>query len=315
MRLIFKIFITLLLFITFFYNIENDKIFFNLKKIEIFDFIVILSLIFFSLTLIFFRFFTLYNTPFGKKISLFKSLEIFISSIGLSQLPLPGAQEVYKYFDLSKLTNDKEATFYFIILERLSGLIANLLLTLIITILILNIYLKIDLFEKINFSYYYFNLIIFISLILITLAIPKILNRVPYFSYINQFIKFFYVDSKKLLIKIILISTAIHLTSLSLSFYVISLFLEINFNKIILVIFFIQVSNLVLSIPISFFGIGTRDWLYLSFFSYMMEFNKAGVASSSILINLFVLFSITILCLLNFFIFFKKKNKIIKIKK
>ena len=47
--------------------------------------------------------------------------------MGLSQLPLFGGQELYKYYDISKITNHKELSAYTVIIERLSGLVINIL--------------------------------------------------------------------------------------------------------------------------------------------------------------------------------------------
>ena len=306
MKFIFKLIITIILFFTFAYTVNLSKIISILSKVEIGFFVFILLLIFVSIFFNFLRFRYVFSKPFRKKLNNLEYFEIFITSISLSQMPIPGAQEVYKFFGLSKIFSNKEAVLSMVIIERFVGLVSNILLTIFLILLLINFII----YDK----SYYFVYIVFVLLILaffifLILNISSFINRLPYISYLFQFFKFFYKNSRLYLMGIFLYSVFIQLLSIIISLFTISLFLEVNIQNIFYIIGFLQISNLVLAIPISLFGIGLRDWIYLTLFSYVINFPKEIIGSVSILINIGVLFSISFLLVLSYFIFFLKKLK------
>ena len=234
---------------------------------------------------------------FNLKISNLRVFSIFSFSMGLSQLPLFGGQELYKYYDISKITNHKELSAYTVIIERLSGLFVNILFLVISFTFLIKIY-----FEEFFFYYFFILFLIFFSF---TFFFRKIIYRVSYLNYIFQYVKYNTLNIREIFFKISLYSFLIQILSLYLGYYCLSLFMEVKF--IILTIIILQVANIILALPISFAGIGLRDIVYIFLIGLIDNFSANDVASSTMIINFTVLISILTLVTINL-IFFRNKS-------
>lgn len=138
-----------------------------------------------------------------------------------------------------------------------------------------------------------------------TFFFRKIIYRVSYLNYIFQYVKYNTLNIREIFFKISLYSFLIQILSLYLGYYCLSLFMEVKF--IILTIIILQVANIILALPISFAGIGLRDIVYIFLIGLIDNFSANDVASSTMIINFTVLISILTLVTINL-IFFRNKS-------
>ena len=124
-------------------------------------------------------------------------------------------------------------------------------------------------------------------------------------NYIFQYVKYNTLNIREIFFKISLYSFLIQILSLYLGYYCLSLFMEVKF--IILTIIILQVANIILALPISFAGIGLRDIVYIFLIGLIDNFSANDVASSTMIINFTVLISILTLVTINL-IFFRNKS-------
>jgi len=299
-RFLFKILITLCLIVILFNFIDKTTILNNLQSLNYFQFISYLFLILISLFFLYLRFECLLDLGFSKKFPLNKRIDIFITSLGLSYVPIPGAQELYKYYDISKLSKNKELSFYIVIIERIFGLIGNL------SILLLLIFIF---FSKFIFTTYNFYLAIFCLCLMIVFFFIlfyfsiKIINAFPYLSYAFHYLKLNILNFRIFVFKIYIYSIFLQIFSIFSSFYAISFFSSIE--NYLLLIFYLQIAAIIVAIPVSFFGIGLRDIVYVSIFTSQLNFNASNVASSSTFINFFTI--LTVISSIFILLFFRKK--------
>ena len=295
-KFLIKFFVTVFLLVVVFNFIEHDKFISNIFKLNLNDFFGLFLIIFFSLLFNFLRLKLMITKIFNLKISNLRVFSIFSFSMGLSQLPLFGGQELYKYYDISKITNHKELSAYTVIIERLSGLVINIFFLVISCTFLIKIYF-------VEFFFYYFFLLFLISFCFI-FFFKKIIYRVSYLNYIFQYVKYNTLNIREIFFKISLYSFIIQILSLYLGYYCLSLFMEVKF--IILTIIVLQLANIILALPISFAGIGLRDIVYIFLIGLIDNFSANDVASSTMLINFSVLISILTLVIINL-IFFRNK--------
>lgn len=216
----------------------------------------------------------------------------------ISQLPIPVLAEGYKAYELKEISNQREKSIYIVLIERISGLISNLIL---ITILF-NAFIY-----KFYYNYFYICLILTLIFLIILLKFRSIfLMRIFYLNYIYLYIKNI-KNISKIIFFTLVYSVANQITSLITVIYTLSLFY--NLELVFSITLFIQLSNLIISLPIFVNGIGIREALYGLIFYKLLDLDtsfsilSASLVNSANLINLVLLFSI-----FNLFFFIKIKK-------
>ena len=279
---IFRLIISTALLFFILFQIEKDQINKAVRIFRFYDFAIIISLIISSIILIYKRYSFIVRFGYNLKLSFKTKFTIFSNNIALSQLPLPGAQEVDKFYQLSKYCKNNELNFYLVLLERFASLLSSVFILIILFLINLKFY-----FLKFEFINSYSNLIIaLIALVFIVtyFYIKTIFNKLPYFSYIFNFLQFNIKNLKKFIFKSFLFSLFIQIISNLVGYYSLSVLIE--FHNPARTLLILQVINIFLALPISFGGIGYREALYLSFFSQIANFNKNYFFLSSLIISL-----------------------------
>lgn len=218
----------------------------------------------------------------------------------ISQIPIPVLAEGYKAYELKEISNQREKSVYIVLIERICGLISNLILI----IIFCNVFIY-----KFYYNYFYIGFTLTLIFLVIFNKFRSIfLLRVFYLNYIYLYIKHIKNISKILLFTLVY-SFASQIISLVTVIYTLSLFY--NFELVFSIILFIQLSNLIISLPIFVNGIGIREVLYGTIFYTFLDLDSSfSVLSASLinsvnLINLFLLFSI-----FNLFFFMKIKKQV-----
>jgi uncharacterized membrane protein YbhN (UPF0104 family) len=279
---IFRIIISILLFFFILSQIERIQINKAFTIFSFYDFAIIISLIIFSIILIYKRYSYIVKYGYNLELPFKTKFTIFSSNIGLSQLPLPGAQEVGKYYQLSKYCKNNELNFYLVLLERFTSLMSSIFILIVLFLINLKFY-----FLNSDFINNYYNLIIaliILAIISVYFFIKTFINKLPYFSYIFNFLQFNIKYPKKFMFISFLFSLFIQIISNFVGYY--SLAILIEFPNPVAALLILQLINILMTLPISFGGVGYREALYLSLFSQLSNFNKHYVFSSSLVISL-----------------------------
>jgi hypothetical protein len=301
----FRIIVSLILLFFIISEVNNEQIKTTFQLFHFNNFIIIFFLIFFSIFLIYKRFSFFVRFGYNLNLSLATKFYIFTTSIALSQLPLPGAQEVGKYYQLSKYCKNSELNFYLVALERFASLLASLFILIFLFLISLKFYhYKTELIQNNRLIVFALTILVFFIFFLST---KIFLNKLPYFSYIFNYLQFNVKNLKKFIFLSFFFSLFIQIFSNILGYYSLSILFKIDNH--IQVFFILQFINILLSLPISFGGIGYREALYLSIFSHATNFDKIFVFSSSLVISVFAAIAILLLYVISFF-FNRSKTRV-----
>jgi len=243
--------------------------------------IILLSL--FSIFIIFARFLYLSKNILTKH-NPKKLFFIFLKSLLLSQVSIAILADSLRAIELKEISNQREKSVYIILIERFSGLVSNLILLLIF-------------FNYFIYNYFidYFKLLLVFELILIIIFIRFyniFLLRIPYLNYI-----FLYVKNIQNIINIFYISLIYSLVSQIISIIIIlySLTLFFNLKVVFSIMLFIQLSNLIIALPIFINGIGIREALYGIIFHTVLKLDYSYAFIAASIINISTLFNLSLL--------------------
>ena len=252
-----------------------------------FIFIIIFSIL--SLSFINFRFILLFKIieKKNKRISIpfFASLR----GVAFSVFPFLASSEIIKFYDLHKSIG-KNKTTQLILLEKFLGLTSNL----IIMIVILNFFF----FNYFKLSLFYLIIEFFLIFFFLKSKIfSKVLNKILYINFFYQKLSFIDDIFYKILFPLGL-SFLSQLLALFIVLIIANYFLGINIDNVFGFLFFIQITNLISSLPISIAGIGIRDFLFLYFVQPFFYFSS----EKSILLSMSMNFFVIILSIIAFLI-------------
>ena len=290
LKLVFSLFILIV-----FINITNFKdVFFGLKSLGL-----LWGLLFFTfhiLTIVLnsqkikfvFKFFSLNNSFFYY----FKKTIIssFFNNFSLGTL----GGDIYKSITFSSTFNKQKESIYAVIFDRLIGLLVLFLLVLIFLPFIINEYFDINTFL----------IALFYAIILVALVYSKILINFM-FDCILYILRVFNINKligpianliyikvpKNIFLYTIFLSLLNHMVTI---LYFTTIFYWLNLKiPFIFILVSISVINLLLMIPITYQGIGLREFLFLYFFGiYGITSSEVAIISLIGYLNLFIASSI-----------------------
>lgn len=215
----------------------------------------------------------------------------------MHQLPIPAGAEVYKIYDLYGISNQREKSFYAVLIERIAGLFSNATMLLII--------FNFSIYEYLNKFYIIFLAFQILVIILIKFFYKFFFIRIPYFNY-----AYLSIRKIKSILKILTTVFAYSIVSQCISLVMISYCLSLfySLDLVFSVLFFVQLSNLIIALPIFISGWGVREFLYALIFSNFLKIDFANSVFAASIINLSsiaILISMY-LCYKLFYLFFAK---------
>jgi hypothetical protein len=238
---IYKVFFSIL-FIFIIYKLNNIQININIiEQLTIKSLIIYLLFFILSILLISTRWLIIIKDIY--KITFVQSIKISLLSFSLNTATIGGSGDLFKIFLWNKKIK-KEQLFNCVVVEKIFGLLAFLLLILIFT--------GKSIF---NLSFLKLLLIIFIYFILIFFLVKNsfLVKNIPYINYYDFLLKNKILNSKKKLIVIFLLSMCIQ-TSFYANLFIFSF---LNFKDIINIysFFYYSLISLANAVPFFFFRV------------------------------------------------------------
>ena len=303
---ILKILVTISLILFFIFNIDMFKLASSLNNVSLILVLLCFILFLFSLFLMSLRLFII--SKIFKNLTILKSLEATIYSHAMGYFFLPGiTSEISRFYTLNQSGKiDKSNSFVMLVYDRYCGLVASLTVTFLGFILTLQIAYNLN-------SFIVITLIIsaVISIILFSFYAIYLKNAVlliPNFNKLSIINNLFLLtehitNNKKNFLVNIIVSITIQFCSICIV-YVLAYDIG-NPIDIRIIIFLMPSISIIASLPITFGGIGLREFMFVAGFvlydvsktvSFIIGFNY------TLLLFSVIVFSYLIFTVFNYFL-------------
>jgi len=271
------------------YDIQYKDLFFKEYYNKYFVFLV---LIFFSIFLTSVRFLLILKKM-KIKINIIDSFKLSLNQFTFNTLLFSGAGEIDKFFQKKFIKIRSDQMLASLLVERLFGAFAAILL------LVLSIFILLFLKQKIIF---FIILLLFLMLIFFfRLYFLMFLLRVPYLPYFNNIFKSFF-KNKEFHLSIFFLSLFVQFLSILLYYYIFNFYLE---TSLIFLVVTVPIFNFLSLLPITVAGIGIRDFFF-SFAFFYFEISYVNVIPATLLIGMFILKTALIILIFKYVLIYLK---------